>query len=294
MTADLGQINNPLGKRSEYVNHYDKTLLCPISRETNRRSIGITNMALPFNGVDIWNAYELSWLNAKGKPVVAMAEFYFPADSASMVESKSFKLYLNSFNQTRFDTTERVIDRLRRDLSEVSGAEVEVILDTVFLGEETTGLTPDSWYKKKRFKLVDELSVKVDRYTRNSSILTDANLAANQKRSPSRFAYVSHLLKSNCPVTGQPDWATVFIWGQGVPPAEEALLAYIISYREQQDFHEHCVETIFSDIMNAANLKELSVYARYTRRGGLDINPFRSTEPLPEDLRRFNVRLSRQ
>ncbi|PID44833.1 MAG: NADPH-dependent 7-cyano-7-deazaguanine reductase QueF [Proteobacteria bacterium] len=293
MTTSLKHGELPLGKQSEYVSRYDKSILFPIPRENNRRSIGISNSGLPFYGVDIWNAYELSWIDEKGKPRVALAEFYFPADSPCIIESKSFKLYLNSFNQTRFATAEAVSARLRQDLSEKSGGQVDVVLKAASLVEDNGLATAENWLETGSFTLIDDLPVTVDCYKRNPQLL-NGEPPEKEKEGPVKFACVSHLLKSNCPVTGQPDWATVFIWGEGMPPDEKALLAYIISFREQQDFHEHCVETMFVDIMNAANLDKLSVYARYTRRGGLDINPLRSTESLPGNTRQFNVKLSRQ
>lgn len=274
MSEHESVLHSPLGKGTVYVNHYDPELLYPIERDINWKRQGIDRSTLPFRGVDIWNAYEVSWLNAKGKPVVALAEFRIPATSTHIIESKSFKLYLNSFNLTRFDSEAKVVERMQADLSNAAGAEVDVTLtypqDSVSV-DQFDGLC------------IDEVDVDIAHYEPAPELLTAGTEVVSE-------SLVSHLLKSNCPVTGQPDWASVQVSYQGPKIDQAGLLAYLISYREHGDFHEQCVETIFMDIWNRCRPQKLSVYARYVRRGGLDINPFRSSlNERPE-----NMRLSRQ
>ncbi|QWE14431.1 NADPH-dependent 7-cyano-7-deazaguanine reductase QueF [Polynucleobacter sp. AP-Sving-400A-A2] len=266
-----------LGQATPYPDQYDPSLLFPIPRSENRLKLDIkANQALPFVGVDIWNAFELSWLNKKGKPQIALAEFQVPADTPNMVESKSFKLYLNSFNSARFEDEAAVRERLIADLSAVAG------------GKIATRINPTEAVAKKGMQemsgvLMDRLDIEID-----PSLSADpALLEVNESFGPIEQCLVSHLLKSNCPVTGQPDWASVQIRYQGRPILEEGLLRYLIGFRQLGEFHEHCVETIFTDIKRQCKPEKLSVYARYTRRGGLDINPFRTdhNSPWPENLR---------
>lgn len=252
-----------LGKPATYKSEYDASLLFPISRAGKREEIGLTN-SLPFFGVDIWNAYEVSWLNMRGKPQVAIAAITVPADSPNIIESKSFKLYLNSFNQTRLAGTDALISLLQADLSAGFGAAVQVKLTT-----------PDQFGKLDMHELqghlLDRLDIEVDSYTPNPSLLT-----ASFDQSPVEETLISHLLKSNCLVTGQPDWGSVQIHYVGPQINQEGLLQYLIGFRDHNEFHEQCVERIFVDIMRHCKPQKLSVYARYTRRGGLDINPWRS------------------
>ncbi len=259
----------PLGKESEYKTEYDPALLYPIPRALNREKLLLPDSSiLPFSGEDIWNAYELSWLNAKGKPEVALATFNVSCESLNIVESKSFKLYLNSFNQTSVESAKVLRSTLQEDLTASFGGEVGVELLPLSTAFNDVALPdPD-------FVCLDTLDVSISCYQRSPELLTCTDQRVKKKWS-------SHLLKSNCPVTGQPDWASVYIAYEGREIVPESLLAYIVSYREQQDFHEHCVETIFTDLMTACAPERLTVYARYTRRGGLDINPFRSNfEPV--------------
>ncbi len=267
----------PLGQASQYPDQYDPSLLFPISRSENRAKLGIeANQALPFVGVDIWNAYELSWLNQRGKPQIALAEFQVPADSPNMIESKSFKLYLNSLNSARFESEDAVRERIIADLSAVAGSKV------------STRIHPTEMVAKKGMQemtgvLIDRLDIEID-----PNLSADPGLlGVNDSFGPIEQCLVSHLLKSNCPVTGQPDWASVQIRYQGRPILEEGLLRYLIGFRQLGEFHEHCVETIFSDIKRQCKPEKLSVYARYTRRGGLDINPFRTDHnaPWPDNTR---------
>ncbi|QJQ06934.1 NADPH-dependent 7-cyano-7-deazaguanine reductase QueF [Undibacterium piscinae] len=252
-----------LGKAATYTSQYDASLLFPIPRADKREEIGITT-SLPFFGMDIWNAYEVSWLNLRGKPQVAIATIMAPADSPNIIESKSFKLYLNSYNQTRLAGSDELLQRLRTDLSAGFGASVQVTLTTQ---EEFCKLS----MQELDGMLLDRLDIEVDSYTPDPLLLKADNQVA-----PVEETLVSHLLKSNCLVTGQPDWGSVQIHYIGAPIDQESLLKYLIGFREHNEFHEQCVERIFIDIMQQCKPQKLSVYARYTRRGGLDINPWRS------------------
>jgi 7-cyano-7-deazaguanine reductase len=266
-----------LGQTTPYPDQYDPSLLFPIPRSENRLKLGIKpNQALPFVGVDIWNAFELSWLNKKGKPQIALAEFQVPADSPNMIESKSFKLYLNSFNSARFDNEAEVRERLITDLSAVANSKISTRI-------HSTEAIAKKGMQEMSGVLMDRLDIEID-----PSLSADpALLEVNESFGPIEQCLVSHLLKSNCPVTGQPDWASIQIRYQGRPILEEGLLRYLIGFRQLGEFHEHCVETIFTDIKRQCKPEKLSVYARYTRRGGLDINPFRTDHnaPWPENLR---------
>lgn len=263
MTTPNMPQESPLGKPVGYKAEYDSTLLFPIARQGKRDELGITG-TLPFFGVDFWNAYELSWLNLRGKPQVAIAAITVPADSPHIIESKSLKLYLNSFNQTRLAGPEAVLELLRADLSAGFGAPVQIALTL-----------PDAFAHQKIGELegllLDRLDIEVDGYTPDASLLK-----ANHAEALVEETFVSHLLKSNCLVTGQPDWGSLQIHYVGAPIDQEGLLRYVIGYREHDEFHEQCVERIFMDILRQCKPQKLAVYARYTRRGGIDINPWRS------------------
>lgn len=249
-----------LGKQTQYEDEYNPALLHPIPRAEARVKLLQTDV-LPFSGMDYWTAYELSWLNRRGKPVCAMAEFSVPADSPAIIESKSFKYYLNSFNQTQFVNVEHVRQTLAHDLSAAAGAPVVVSLrgpDDFFHASALPGVCVDS----------HELE--------NPPYQPDAKLLRVHADLQVKETLYSHLLKSNCPVTGQPDWASIWVFYKGQKIVEKSLLAYIVSFRKHQDFHENCVERIFVDVLRECKPQQLSVYARYTRRGGLDINPFRT------------------
>ena len=276
--------HSPLGKTSAYVDQYDASLLFPIPRAAKRAEIGITG-APPFLGADLWTAFELSWLNERGKPQVALAHITVPCETPNIVESKSFKLYLNSFNNTRFASAQDVQARIRADISEAAwrGAEhpgtvgVRLLLPEQFDREpvhELDGLN------------LDRLDIECTQYQPAPERLT-----ANFAEAPVSEVLVSHLLKSNCLVTGQPDWGSVQIRYSGAQIDQEGLLQYLVSFRNHNEFHEQCVERIFMDIWQRCQPTQLTVYARYTRRGGLDINPFRTSHPgaLPP-----NVRTARQ
>jgi 7-cyano-7-deazaguanine reductase len=264
-------ISSALGKHTSYVSRYDPALLFPISRQSSRELLGIA-VDLPFYGCDIWTGYELSWLNPKGKPLVAVAEFVFPCESHFIVESKSFKLYLNSLNQTVFNSCEHVAACLKNDLSSAVGLSVDVNLQPL----QTSCMSVNNYVEGI---CLDDLDIVVDLYHPSTAFLSvEAGSVDDTIELPFQEKLYSHLLKSNCPVTGQPDWASVFIDYRGLRINHEGLLRYLISFREHQDFHEHCVERIFTDILKYCKPIYLSVYARYTRRGGLDINPFRCTQ----------------
>ena len=250
---------SPLGREVPYPEHYDPTLLFPISRAEGRAKLAL-GAALPFTGVDVWNAYELSWLNPAGKPQVTLAAITVPCESPAIVESKSFKLYLGSFSQTRLDSADAVRAAIVRDVSEACGAAVEVTLARADAPEPPGPLPGES---------LDALDIEIADYVPNPALLSAAGDVVVE-------CLVSELLRSLCPVTGQPDWASVQVRYRGPRIDRAGLLAYIVSFREHPDFHEHCVERMFVDILSRCRPERLSVYARYTRRGGLDINPFRT------------------
>ncbi|OOG58404.1 NADPH-dependent 7-cyano-7-deazaguanine reductase QueF [Rhodanobacter sp. B05] len=258
--------HSPLGKATVYADRYDPSLLFPIPRADKRAEIGVAE-PLPFHGVDIWNAYELSWLDGRGKPVVAMAEFHVPAVSPNIIESKSFKLYLNGFAQERITDADALTATLMHDLSTAAGAVVNVQLrhaNAVALPVvDLDG------------HLLDGQDIAIDHYGPPDAGFLQADATAT----PVAETLVSHLLRSNCPVTGQPDWGSVQIAYRGAPIDHAGLLRYLVSFRTHNEFHEQCAERMFVDLMQRCAPLQLSVYARYTRRGGLDINPFRSSTP---------------
>lgn len=260
---------NPLGQATLYPSRYSSELLFPIERKASRVILGIDE-SLPFSGVDLWTAYELSWLNSKGKPVVAVGEFSFSCHSQFMVESKSFKLYLNSFNQTRFASFDEVKQCLENDLSGLVKEKVGINLYS--LNQPSLNQSFLHGINSIEGICLDEIDLDITTYHPEPGLLV-----CETTEVVSETLY-SHLLKTNCPVTGQPDWASLVISYSGAKIHREKLLAYIISFREHQDFHEHCVERIFCDIQQGCKPQTLTVYARYTRRGGLDINPYRSSE----------------
>lgn len=265
----------PLGQEVRYPDTYDPELLFPLARATNRQVLSLPDV---WYGADIWNAYEISWLNMHGKPMVATGEFIFPYDSPSLIESKSFKLYLNSFNQERIPDKATLEQRITDDLSKAAGAPVNVTISLLNeLGPiQCAPLGGES---------IDALDVVIDVYQPNAGLLRCAANAGSVTET-----LTSDLLKSNCPVTGQPDWASVQIAYTGKAIDRASLLAYIVSLRQHTEFHEHCIEKMFSDIQQACAPSALSVYARYTRRGGLDINPWRSSHPITVS----NIRTHRQ
>ncbi|WP_368220347.1 NADPH-dependent 7-cyano-7-deazaguanine reductase QueF [Aeromonas sp. R7-2] len=261
-----------LGQQSAYISQYTPSLLQPVPRSLNRDDLGLRG-ELPFQGCDVWTLYELSWLNAKGKPVVAIGEVFVPATSPNLIESKSFKLYLNSFNQTRCDSLEAVQALLVQDLSGCAGAPVSVTLFTLDQAPHQIAQLPG--------ECIDSLDIEVDGYEFDETLLQRA--AGHEIVEETLH---SHLLKSNCLVTSQPDWGSVVIHYRGPRLDREKLLRYLISFRQHNEFHEQCIERIFTDLKHFCAPEQLTVHARYTRRGGLDINPFRSDwEPVPANLR---------
>ncbi|RME39095.1 MAG: NADPH-dependent 7-cyano-7-deazaguanine reductase QueF, partial [Deltaproteobacteria bacterium] len=249
-----------------------------VPRRLKRQEIGLEESRLPFGGFDLWNAWELSWLNDRGKPVVALGLIRFDCRSRNLVESKSLKLYLNSFNQSRFDSMEQVRQTIAADLGKTADGEVGVEL-----------YPPDAEgpfaLSRMPGECIDDSDIDIDCYSLDAGLLAGATSGRVVERE-----LHSHLLKSNCLVTGQPDWASVLIRYRGPEIDQEALLRYLVSFRQHNEFHEQCVERIFADLTRYCRPQQLTVLARYTRRGGLDINPFRSN--FETDV--ANLRLVRQ
>ena len=280
--------NSQLGKASAYIDHYDASLLFPIPRAGKRAEIGL-GATPPFFGADLWTAFELSWLNLRGKPQVALAHFTVPCDTPNIVESKSFKLYLNSFNNTRFADADAVKAVLRVDLSEAVWRQTAADAAVPAKTAPAIGVTivlPELFDREPVHELdglsLDRLDVECSRFSPAPDLLSAAF-----DEPPVSEVLVSNLLKSNCLVTGQPDWGSVQISYTGPAIAQEGLLQYVVSFRNHNEFHEQCVERIFMDIWTRCKPVKLAVYARYTRRGGLDINPFRTSysQALPRNIR---------
>jgi 7-cyano-7-deazaguanine reductase len=269
-----------LGKVATYADRYDAALLYPLPRAAQREQIGVTDRPI-FLGADLWTAYELSWLNARGKPQVALGRFTVPSESTHLVESKSLKLYLNSFNNTVFADIEAVRQTLQKDLSEAvwRGGVVKSSVGVQLMSPEQ--------YAKEKIAEMDGLSL--DRLDLDCSHYQPAPelLSTASNEAPVTETLYSNLLKSNCLVTGQPDWGSVSISYSGAQIDQAGLLQYIVSFRNHNEFHEHCVERIFMDIWTRCKPTKLTVYARYTRRGGVDINPWRSShaQGLPLQVR---------
>lgn len=257
---------SPLGQKTSYVSTYSPSLLFPVSRELGRENLSSKTLGFSY-GIDIWNGFELSWLNSRGKPEIALAVFMFPADSPFIVESKSFKLYLNSFNQSSFSSIKEVEERMKSDLSAAVKADVEVNL----------------FHPKKDLKAacldlpgfcLDDLDIETSTYSVDKSFL---KCVSGEKVKEILY---THLLKSNCLATGQPDWGTVIIEYEGEKIDREGLLKYIISYRNHSGFAEHCAEQMFCDLLECCRPDNVTLSIRYTRRGGLDINPVRSSKKI--------------
>jgi 7-cyano-7-deazaguanine reductase len=283
MTTNLDNTpeRSQLGRASAYADRYDPSLLFPIPRATQREAMGLRGDALPFFGADLWTAFELSWLNARGRPQVAIAHITVPCETPHIIESKSFKLYLNSFNHSVFADAEAVRERLRLDMAEAAwrgsgrsgGIGVRLVMPEAFAREKVQELEGLD---------LDRLDIECTHYQPAPELLScDATQPAIEE------TLCSRLLKSNCLVTGQPDWGSVQIHYSGAPIDQAGLLGYIVSFRNHNEFHEPCVERMFRDIMERCRPHKLAVHARYTRRGGLDINPFRTSFPqaLPPNAR---------
>lgn len=276
--------HSQLGKPATYTDQYDASLLYPISRAPKREELGVAG-ALPFFGADLWTAFELSWLNMRGKPQVAIAHVTVPCETPNIVESKSFKLYLGSFTGTRFASADAVRDRIRSDVSEAvwRGAPVQGSVGVRMLLPEQFDQEP---VQELDGLSLDRLDIECSHYTPQPQLLSSAT-----GEQPVEETLTSNLLKSNCLVTGQPDWGSVQIRYNGPQIDQAGLLAYLVSFRNHNEFHEQCVERIFMDVWQRCKPVKLSVYARYTRRGGLDINPFRTSHPGQPPA---NVRTARQ
>jgi 7-cyano-7-deazaguanine reductase len=273
-----------LGKPALYIDRYDASLLFPLSRLPKRVELGLHG-AVPFFGADLWTAFELSWLTPRGKPQVAIAHVTVPCETPNIIESKSFKLYLNSFSNTAFASAEEVRERVRADVSEAvwrgapsqASVGVRIMLPDVFDREPVQELDGLS---------LDRLDIECSQYTPAPELLTAAFA-----EKPVEEVLTSNLLKSNCLVTGQPDWGSLQIRYSGPQIDQGALLRYLVSFRNHNEFHEPCVERIFMDLWRRCKPVKLVVYARFTRRGGLDINPFRTSHPTAPPA---NVRTARQ
>ena len=261
--------NNPLGESIPSPSKYDPGILYPIPRWPARSLLDI-DKKIQMHGIDHWHAYELSWLNPNGKPIVAVAEFFFDADSENIVESKSLKLYLNSFAQEKFESSTKITEVLANDLSSVSKSEVKVAISGV--GDEAFGVSTND-----RGKSIDTLDVSVELYEPDASLLlcTDGLVFDEELR--------SDVFRSNCPVTGAPDWASVEIAYTGAKIDESSLLRYLCSFRQHQGYHEECAERIYRDLTLCCKPDVLSVAMNFLRRGGLDINVYRSSNPVNSD-----------
>ncbi|WP_368887855.1 NADPH-dependent 7-cyano-7-deazaguanine reductase QueF [Proteus columbae] len=260
-----------LGKETQYHDQYDAGLLQGVPRSLNRDSLSLTAENLPFHGGDIWTMYELSWLNSKGLPQVAIGHVELDATTENLIESKSFKLYLNSFNQTRFESWDIVEKTLLKDLTICAKGKVNLTIYPLshFTSQPIVDFAGEC---------IDEQDIEIDNYQFDAQWLNESTTDTLVEET-----LVSHLLKSNCLITNQPDWGSVAIQYKGKKIDREKLLRYLVSFRQHNEFHEQCVERIFHDIMQLCVPETLTVYARYTRRGGLDINPWRSNcEFVPE------------
>ena len=281
-----------LGKPTAYVSQYEPNLLFPLPRANQRQALGLEN-TLPFMGADLWTTYELSWLNPKGKPQVALARFVVPMESPCIVESKSVKLYFNSFSQSTFESAQAVQEAISRDIGRAvwstpkgANAQESLTSEQANTNVSVTLIGPEQFDAESIGPLsglsLDRLDVECTHYQPTASLLS-----ADVSQTVVTQTLTSDLLKSNCLVTGQPDWGSVQITYTGHPLNEEGLLQYLVSFRDHNEFHEHCVERIFMDIWTHCKPIKLSVYARYTRRGGVEINPFRTSfaQPMPKLLR---------
>lgn len=278
---------NPLGKQTQYPQQYNAALLYPVPRLLNRKQLGLDADVLPFSGFDHWRAYELSWLLKGGKPVVAMADIFVPCESPFLIESKSMKLYFNSLNQHEFADHESVQNCIVEDLSRAAGKPVQVSLYELSAGLSGTLHTAQPSHTVIS---LDSLQLDVSAYQPDASLLKLAKTGSDTHGNVSETV-VSDLFRSNCPITAQPDWGTISISYNGAAISHAGLLSYIISFRQHEGFHEHCVEKIYCDIQRVCAPKSLTVSINFLRRGGLEINPVRSSEaetltkPLPRLLR---------
>ena len=263
--------DSQLGKATEYRRKYNSTLLFPIARAPKRAEINVTS-PLPFYGYDVWNAYELSWLNEKGKPQAAIGEIIFPCETPNIIESKSMKLYFNSLNNTSFPNVDTVTETIKNDLSKSAGTAVELRIQLI---ENTQDIRTETFTGK----CIDDLDISIEDYQVNPKLL------CVEQEDVKEILY-SNYFNSICFATGQPDWASIKIHYHGNRISHESLLKYLISYRNHSEFHEQCIERAFMDILEQCRPKSLTIEARFTRRGGIDINPIRSTEKVVPSNRR--------
>lgn len=276
---NLALQNSELGHKTAYDQQYNPDRLFAVPRRNKRIEIGIDPNSLPFVGLDCWNHYETSWLNPKGKPIVATAQIYYDCSSPFIIESKSLKLYLNSFNQSTFSSIREVEDIIIKDLENKLKSPVKVIIKTL------TDNSTQPLMQNFMGTCLDDLDIECKHYTISPELLHTNDCYVEE-------TLYSNLLKSNCLVTNQPDWGSVQIIYKGNHIIHQDLLRYLVSYRNHNEFHEQCIERIFADIMRHCKPKELTIHGRYTRRGGLDINPVRSTQP--QSFRDIDLRLIRQ
>ena len=263
----------PLGQKSSYPSGYDKTLLHPVERRMQRQAMKIPEN-VEFKGYDVWNAYEILCRNLKGKPMRTLATFLVPANSRNLCESKSVKLYLNSLNHERFSSLDVVAHIIARDLSEICEAPVKAIMkpDSLFSIENNF---------QESFRCIDDIDIEINHYMRTPELLIpDFHTIIEDK-------IATHLFKSHCLCTGQPDMGSIFIDYDGPKIDDESMLSYLVSYSEHAGFSENCIEQIFIDIMTCAKPKKLCIFGRFTRRGGIDINPYRSTHDISFDNTRL-------
>jgi 7-cyano-7-deazaguanine reductase len=258
---------NPLGKKTIYPEEYQPDLLVSLPRSDNREKLSIATDLLPFYGADVWNAYELSYLDSQGKPISLQGRFVFPAESKYLVESKSLKLYLNSLNHEHFETTEHITDTICGDLSRAADQEVDIL---AFQSHEM------SIPEYPSGKCLDDQELEFAEYSVSKKLLKETSDSLFDELTE-EILY-TNLFRSSCPITNQPDWATVTICYQGRKIPHDVLLKYLVSYRQHNDYHENCVERIFCDLKDVFDPQSLTVEANFLRRGGLDINPIRSTE----------------
>jgi 7-cyano-7-deazaguanine reductase len=270
--------HNPLGKDTEYKARYDASLLFPIPRSGSREAEGIRFGEIA--GYDVWNAYEFSWLNESGKPIVKRLRIVYPAQSLNIVESKSLKLYLGGFIMTRFSSDDEVAAVIRRDLEEILGSPLMAL-------ELFDHTQPPDYSVSPVAELIDQLDVSCSVYEFDAGLLRSAPSPIHER------LLMSHLLKSNCPITNQPDWATMEIRYRGGRELDAAsLLRYVVSFRNHGGYHESCCERIFMDLLNELAPELLVVKCFFTRRGGIDINPCRFHGVAPDAA--YSMRFWRQ
>ncbi len=275
----MPETTNPLGRHADFPTTVDPAILFPIARAEGRATLGLDAAALPFKGVDLWTAWELSWLDARGKPCIAVAELQVPCASPNLVESKSLKLYLNGYAMARFDNADAVRARIAQDVSACVGAHVGVgLLRRADFEELEVGEFAGEPLDDLQLDVADYAPPRAD------------HLCARAGASVIRESLVTHAFRSCCPVTGQPDWASVQVRYRGRAIEHAGLLRYLVSFRDHPDFHEACVERMFVDIRQRCAPLELRVYARFLRRGGIDINPWRATSDLAAPVSRRSAR----